>query len=844
MRTPLPKTAGQLARRLVGAAVLVNLLVAAFLVVNLEGSRGRSEEQARATVQTLSRLLEQSLDAVFDRVDLALLAVEEEHARQAAGAPDPQRLEDLFKRQLALTPDLTTLRTADAAGYIDRGLPQLPGPTQVADRDYFLAAQQGHRGLYISKPVVGRVLKVPLVICSRRLSNPDGSFAGIAFGALTVEQMSRNLSEVDVGPRGVLVVRDRDLAALVRRAQGGVDLSLTEKQSSPELRQMVGEGRTDGVYTATPVVDGIRRIYSFRKVGDRPLYVIVGFAAEDVLAGFRREVAQAAAMQAFFAMVTALAVWSGLRSLRRAGEDAAAREQALTSLRESEGRLAAAFDAFPDAVAITALDQGRYLLINQGFTKVAGWSAAQVIGKSSIELGVWVDPADRKAVVRTLEERGTIDHYEALFRRPDGTTFNGQMSGRVVTIDGARFLLTITRDLTQQRQLEAQLQQAQRLESVGRLAGGVAHDFNNMLLVILGEAAVLEGALPPDHPERQSVEAILQAAQRSRELTRQLLAFSRKQVISPRVVDLNALVAATRQPLSRLIGADVDLSFEPAPALWPVRLDPSQLDQVLMNLVVNARDAMPEGGALSLRTANVPADASAGPARCGLPAGDYVALSVQDEGVGMSPETLAHAFEPFFTTKEEGKGTGLGLATIYGIARQNGGGVAVASAPGKGTTFTLYLPRCERPPVETQSSVALAPSRGRGAILLVEDEEAVRRTSERMLQSLGYTVRAAGSGTEALALADAEGPLDLLATDVVMPGIKGPALAAMLAERRPGLRTLFMSGHAASALGEGGVVGEGVHFLQKPFTLDDLARAVRKAMESAPAPSPSEAGKG
>jgi PAS domain S-box-containing protein len=588
-------------------------------------------------------------------------------------------------------------------------------------------------------------------------------------------------------------------------------------------------------------VDGVRRIYAFRKVGVRPLYVIVGFAMEDVLVGFRRELVQAAAMQGLFALVTALAVWSGVRSLRRAGEDAVAREKALTSLRESEGRLAATFAAFPDALAISDFATGQYLFVNEGFAKVSGWPVEQVIGRSSGELSVWADQADRTAVVEALLQRGAIDDYDAIFRHRDGTEFQGQISGRVVSIDGKRYLLTITRDLSRQRQLEAQLQQAQRLESVGRLAGGVAHDFNNMLLVILGEAAVLEAELPHDHPERQSVEAILQAAQRSRDLTRQLLAFSRKQVISPRVVDLNALVEATRQPLSRLIGADIRLSFLPTPAPWPVRLDPSQLDQVLMNLVVNARDAMPGGGALTVRTANVPAG-SAGPDRCGLPAADYVALSVQDEGIGMTPETLAHVFEPFFTTKTEGKGTGLGLATIYGIARQNGGAVAVESALEKGTTFTMYLPRCEPAAAEAPPPGARTPARGRGTVLLVEDEEAVQRTTVRMLQSLGYTVRAAGSGTEALALAEAEGPIDLLATDVVMPGIKGPALAAMLAQRRPGLRTLFMSGYAASALGEGGVLGEAVHFLQKPFTLDDLARAVQAALEApapAPAPSPS-----
>jgi nitrogen-specific signal transduction histidine kinase/CheY-like chemotaxis protein len=409
------------------------------------------------------------------------------------------------------------------------------------------------------------------------------------------------------------------------------------------------------------------------------------------------------------------------------------------------------------------------------------------------------------------------------------------MSARIIAIEGTRYLLSITRDLTQQRRLEAQLQQAQRLESVGRLAGGVAHDFNNMLSVILGEAAVLAAGLPPDHPAQESVREIVHAGERSRDLTRQLLAFSRKQAISPRVVGLDALLEAARPTLLRLLGEDVALAFEPAVDLGTVRLDPGQFDQVLVNLAANARDAMPRGGRLTLRTAGVTLDAARPPALQALPPGGYALLTVSDDGQGMDAETLAHLFEPFFTTKAAGKGTGLGLATAYGIVRQSGGAILVASAPGQGTTFSIYLPCCGDAADPLPAAAGAGPARGQGHVLLVEDEAPVRRTTRKLLESLGYRVQEAASGEEALARAG-QARFDLLISDVMMPGLKGPELAQRLQALQPGLPTLLISGYAASVIGDQGVLEPGLHFLQKPFTLHDLAAKVREALPDVAAP--------
>jgi signal transduction histidine kinase/ActR/RegA family two-component response regulator len=386
----------------------------------------------------------------------------------------------------------------------------------------------------------------------------------------------------------------------------------------------------------------------------------------------------------------------------------------------------------------------------------------------------------------------------------------------------------------EREKLQTQLTQAQKMESVGRLAGGVAHDFNNMLQAILGNAALALEDLPPDSPVREELEEIERSARRSADLTQQLLAFARKQTISPRVLDLNDTVAGMLKMIRRLIGEDLELAWMPGPSLWPVKMDPSQIDQILANLCVNARDAIEGVGKVTIETANVTLDETYVATHLEVVAGDYVVLAVSDNGTGMDAETRSHLFEPFFTTKGQGKGTGLGLATVFGIVKQNQGLISVYSEPGHGSTFKIFLPRVEvDKAADTPAAVQPRSMRGTETILLVEDETQILNLGRRILEQHGYTVLAASTPEAALALAaQSSVPIHLLVTDVVMPGMNGKELGERLRASRPGLKCIFMSGYTASVIAHHGVLDEGVAFLQKPFTVENLAAKVREALES------------
>jgi signal transduction histidine kinase/ActR/RegA family two-component response regulator len=377
---------------------------------------------------------------------------------------------------------------------------------------------------------------------------------------------------------------------------------------------------------------------------------------------------------------------------------------------------------------------------------------------------------------------------------------------------------------------QAQLRQAQKMEAIGRLAGGVAHDFNNLLTVIGGRAAGVLDGLPSDDRKRRDVELIMKTTDRAAALTRQLVAFSRKQVLQPRVLDLNELVAGVVPMLQRLIGEDIVLATRPSQDLGLIRADPTQIEQVILNLVVNARDAMPEGGALSIETANVKPGERVGSDET---IGRGVKLVVRDSGVGMSPEIQAHLFEPFFTTKEPGKGTGLGLATVYGIVNQSGGHVTIESELGHGTTVTIWLPDTDDVTgAEAMSEMGVVPLRGHETILLVEDEGDVRRLLRNVLEDYGYTVLEAKDGEEALRVdAQTKRPPDLVLTDIVMPKLGGPELVTRLRVRRSNVKVLYMSGYAADALASSHVLEPGANLLPKPFTPDQLAWSVRRVID-------------
>src|SRR5881397_1969037 len=395
-------------------------------------------------------------------------------------------------------------------------------------------------------------------------------------------------------------------------------------------------------------------------------------------------------------------------------------------------------------------------------------------------------------------------------------------------------ILGIGRDVTERLGLEQQLRQAQKMEAVGRLAGGVAHDFNNILTAITGHAELLLEDLGLHDPRRADVDEIRRSAERAAGLTRQLLAFSRQQVLQPKVVDVNALVLDMDKLLRRLIGEDVELATVLDPALGRVKADPGQLEQVIVNLAVNARDAMPDGGKLTLETRNIDLDSSYTLEHSLVKPGPYVQLTVSDSGIGMDEETQAHAFEPFFTTKPRGQGTGLGLAMVYGTVKQSGGFIWVYSEPGHGATFKIYLPRVDTPTeAATLPAPTVQPARGSETVLLAEDEPAVRAIAQQALERHGYTVLAAPSGAAALALAAQHAAtIDLLLTDVVMPGMSGRDLADRLTAQRPGIRVLYISGYTDNAIVRHGMLEPGLAYLQKPFRPHALVRKVREVLDA------------
>ncbi len=389
------------------------------------------------------------------------------------------------------------------------------------------------------------------------------------------------------------------------------------------------------------------------------------------------------------------------------------------------------------------------------------------------------------------------------------------------------------RSREEQEILASQLHQAQKLEAVGRLAGGVAHDFNNILSIIIGYSEMILEKVTSDNPFYRDLNVIKDAAYRSADLTRQLLAFARKQTINPKVLDLNEAAFGILKMLRRLIGEDIELGWFPGLDLWPVRIDPGQVDQILANLAVNARDAIAGVGRLTIETANVTLEESCCQGHEGVPPGDYIVLAVSDTGTGMEKETLERIFEPFFTTKEPGKGTGLGLATVYGIVSQNNGHITVRSEPGRGTTFKIYLPRAEQEPEAKSIGTLKKELQGTGTILLVEDEAAILGLGKEILERYGYTVLTAGAPREALKIVrDYSGPIHLLITDVVMPEMNGKELRDKLEALTPGLRSIFMSGYTADVIAPHGVLEAGIDFLQKPFSVKGLVEKVREVLDA------------
>jgi two-component system, cell cycle sensor histidine kinase and response regulator CckA len=504
------------------------------------------------------------------------------------------------------------------------------------------------------------------------------------------------------------------------------------------------------------------------------------------------------------------------------------------ALRESEQRFREMAEHIQEAFFDLDVTTGKPLYVSPTWAEIWGRPREQ-----GYDPAIWfaaIHPEDRDAMAASQEAVKQGESRSDVFRvvRPDQTirwvrarAFPVRdAAGRVCRVVG------VVQDITDQRLTEQQLGQAQKMEAVGQLAGGVAHDFNNLLTAILGSAELLLETLAPDAPEREDVEEIHKAGRRAADLTRQLLAFSRQQVLAPRVLDLNELVANMEKLLQRLIGEDVVLRTALAPRLGVVRADPGQLEQVIVNLAVNARDAMPRGGQLTIETSNITLDEEYVEAHFLAKAGPYVQLTVTDTGTGMDAETKARMFEPFFTTKGQGKGTGLGLATLYGIVKQSDGNVWVYSEIGHGTAFKIYLPRVIATAEAGASPTESAAPRGTETVLVVEDDEQVRRLTRKMLEARGHTVFVAAGGAAALQLLETHaGRIDLLVTDVVMPGMSGRELVERVAVLRPTMKVLYLSGYTDDAVVRHGVLQAGIAFLQKPFAADTLVRKVREVID-------------
>ncbi len=637
-------------------------------------------------------------------------------------------------------------------------------------------------------------------------------------------------------PLRVLLVEDtEDDAALVLRAlqRGGYDVTFERVQSAESMSAALERERWDAIVSdySMPGFDAPSAFRLFReRGGDIPFIIVSGTVGEEVaVEAMKLGVHDYLLKGKLTRLVPAIE-----RELRDAADRQARRKAELAAV-ATEAKFRRLVEGAPDAMVIVD-GQGKIVLVNAQTERLFGYERTVLLGQS-MEMLL---PERLRALyreghvnyVRNPKALTTGSGMDLCGLCADGTEFPIEVSVSPLQTEEGLLLSSSIRDIRDRKRLEDQLRQAQKMEAVGRLAGGVAHDFNNILSVILGYAEMIGGELKPEEPLRTEIEEIRSAAMRATDLTRQLLAFSRQQVLQAKVLDLNQSLAGMAKMLRRLLGADVELTILPGSSLWTVRADPGQVEQIVMNLAVNARDAMPQGGKLTIETANVELDDDYSRSHHDVRAGSYVLLAASDTGTGIDTQTLARIFEPFFTTKEQGKGTGLGLATVFGIVKQSGGHIWVYSEPGSGTTFKVYLPRVSgavdaRP---TQAPAA-EPARGTETVLLVEDDEQVRGLARGILRRHGYVVLDAPNGGEALLICEQhKAKIHLLLTDVVLPRMSGRQLAERLASERPEMKVLFMSGYTDDAVLQHGVLDSGVAYLQKPITPTSLTRKVREVL--------------
>ena len=763
------------------------------------------------------------------------------HPLQSGAVSDQQRATRLTAI-LESTPDLVSI--ADMEGrlvYMNRAGRKMLGIGELADlaryniRE-FLDAANAHvvltegiptairDGFWSGEtelvPLVGRAIAISQVILAHKA--PDGTVAYLSTIARDITERKKTEQALH-----------RSLDLLARMGQiakvGGWELNL-ETQALHWAREVYR------IHEVDPAVQpSVAETIQFYAPEARPIIAAAVQASIDAGTPFDLELPLVTAQgRNIWVRAQGTAERREGKTMRLYGafQDITERRMADTSQRLHS----AALNAAAEAIVITDR-AGVIEWVNSAFTRFTGYTAEEAFGKNPRDLvkSGKHDQVFYKDLWETILA-GRVWRGETINRRKDGSLYTEEQSVTPIP-DGAGTIthfIAIKRDITEQLQLEAQFRQAQKMESVGQLASGIAHDFNNLLTIINGMSDLVLSQLGQDDPARTDVEEIRHAGERAATLTQQLLAFSRRQILEPRVMSLNTVVAGMEGLLQRLLGEDIDLAVVPAPGLGSVRADPGQIEQVITNLAVNARDAMPQGGRLTIETQNVEIDDDyARRHAVAAPAGSYVLLAVSDSGVGMDEATRARIFEPFFTTKEPGKGTGLGLSTVYGIVKQSQGFIWVYSEVGQGTTFKIYLPQVAEAVDTDRPGPSVAPGSGTETILLVEDNAGLRKVATRFLKPAGYTVLGAASGEEALRLLERhEAPVHLLLSDVVMPGMSGRLLAEQLAQTHPGMKVLYMSGYTGDTIVRHGILDAQMPFLAKPFTEAALRRKVREVLDS------------
>ncbi len=856
--------------RLVLLVVAAALPALCFSIVQARTTSAVERDNAEQRALQLARRIATRVDDHVNTVDALLVSLSRTVRVDRAGGAHNDSLLASVSRDLGTR--FLNLSVAAADGLVV-GLSNAAGSRarhiSVLDRAYFQNAI-ATRGLGIGKPMIGRVSHEYSLALGRAILDARGNPIGVVAASTLLDQLRAILIPNDLPPGAVVTLTDSDGVVLARTEDAdewiGHDISaLATVRDARHSRE--------GVMEMTGA-DSVTRLSGFATASRVPWQVFVGIPSAVALARVREQERNAFLLGIASLLVSLGMAWALARGIagpvraltadadafaagdlsrrttvRPDGElgtlaftfdrMADALERRSSQLVTSETRYRSLFDTLPLPMWVVDRDSMRFLAVNQAAVDRYGYSRDEMLGMTVLEIR---RPEKHQYVREKLAEdreqtmRGKLTQHITR----TGEELDVEISSDDFTYGGRRARLVVVNDVTERRRTESallasqeQLRQSQKMEAIGSLAGGIAHDFNNLLTAILGYCDLALEGIPPDSTASEDVAEVRRAAQRAAELTHQLLAFSRRQVLKPRVFSLGTAVAQTEKILRRLISENIALEISVCPQQPLVCADPTQLEQVILNLAVNARDAMPRGGRLRLATGAVTFDTPHATAGRNLPPGIYAMLAVSDTGTGIVPEVRDRLFEPFFTTKPRGQGTGLGLATVYGIMQQSGGGIEVASVPGNGTTFVLYFPlaAADAPADSASEPQRDVNPRGEGTILLAEDDEAVRAIAREALERAGYHVLAAADGSAALALASAhDGTIDLLLTDVIMPGMNGRELAATLTRRRPGIRVLFASGYTDNVLEGQDALAPGVTLLDKPFTPAVLAAKVRDVL--------------